>query len=177
MAIGHGFNGWRGLALAAGVLASQGLLAQQHQHQAGADTLVLGRYTSAQALPPEDLAEPLAVVVSMTFPRSTVTTVGDALRHALMRSGYRLAMEQPGVAAEFLALPLPESQRQVGAYRLLTVLETLTGPAWDWHSDRYRRIVWFTQPAAPEPVATTEPALDQAQLLAAEAPAVQATTE
>ncbi|CAN7764260.1 hypothetical protein LJR039_007230 [Pseudorhodoferax sp. LjRoot39] len=175
MAIGHGFNGWRGLALAAGVLASQGLLAQQQQ--GGADTLVLGRYTSAQAQPPEDLAEPLAVVVSMTFPRSTVTTVGDALRHALMRSGYRLAMEQPGVAAEFLALPLPESQRQLGAYRLMAVLETLTGPAWDWHSDRYRRTVWFTQPAAPEPVANVQPTLDQAQALASEGPAVQATTE
>lgn len=175
MSLGHGFNGWRvGLALAAGVLASQGLRAQQ---QLGADTLVLGRYTSAQAQPPEDLAEPLAVVVSMTFPRSTVTTVGDALRHALMRSGYRLAMEQPGVAAEFLALPLPESQRQVGAYRLMAVLETLTGPAWEWHSDRYRRTVWFTQPAPPEPVAATPPPLEQVQTFPVETPAAQATTE
>jgi type IV pili sensor histidine kinase/response regulator len=172
MSIRHGFNGWqKRLVLATGVLASNSLLAQQ---PVDADTLVLGRYTSAQAQPPEDMAEPLAVVVSMTFPRATVTTVGDALRHALMRSGYRLAMEQPGVAADFLALPLPESQRQVGAYRLMTILEALTGPAWDWHSDRYRRTVWFTQPAAQAPAAALEPRLEQAQAYAVETPAAQA---
>lgn len=175
MSIRHGFKGWRnGLAMAACVLASPSLLAQQ---SVDADTLVLGRYTSAQGQPPEDMAEPLAVVVSMTFPRATVTTVGDALRHALMRSGYRLAMEQPGVAADFLALPLPESQRQVGAYRLMTILETLTGPAWDWHSDRYRRTVWFTQPLEPQPVAVDEPQLEQAQTFAVETPAAQASTK
>ena len=174
MSLGLGFNGWRnGMALAAGVLVSQGLLAQQ---AIDADTLTLGRYTTAPAQPPADLADPLAVVVSITFPRSTVATVGDALRHALMRSGYRLAMEEPGVASDFLALSLPESQRQVGAFRLQAVLETLTGTAWTWHSDPYRRTVWFTQAAKPVSVAAQGASQERAQAISVDVPSGQVTS-
>ncbi len=115
------------------------------QNDVAPDQLVLGRYTTATAQPPADLALPLDVVVALSFPRSTVATVGDALTHALLRSGYRMSQAELGAPAlAFLALPLPESQRQVGPYRLQAVLDLLVGPAWNWHSDPYRRAVWFT---------------------------------
>lgn len=111
-----------------------------------AQTVVLSRYTTTAADPPAELAEPLQVVVSLSYPRSTVATVGDAVRHTLVRTGYRLAEAEallPEVVA-FLRLPLPESQRQIGPYRVLSVLDVLGGSAWVWHSDPRKRLVWLS---------------------------------
>lgn len=107
--------------------------------------VVLSRYTSTAADPPAELAEPLQVVVSLSYPRGTVSTVGDAIRHTLARSGYRLSMDAAAPdAATFLQLPLPESQRQIGPYRVQSVLDVLLGSAWQWHSDPRSRAVWFS---------------------------------
>lgn len=136
------------------------------QNDAGRDQLVLGRYTTAAAQPPAELSRPLEVVVALSFPRSTVVTVGDALTHALVRSGFRLSESDLGAqAVAFLALPLPESQRQVGPYRLQAVLDLLVGSAWDWRSDPYRRIVWFV-PVGAAASATPVPSADISQVQA-----------
>jgi conjugative transfer region protein (TIGR03748 family) len=75
-----------------------------------------------------------------------VQTVGQALDYTLMRTGYRLvdpsALEPQ--AARLLDMPLPESQRVVGPYRVRTVLEVLTGQNWRWNEDPLQRQVWFT---------------------------------
>lgn len=162
----HGMTGTH-LALALLATAAAGHVAAQND--VARDELVLGRYTTATAQPPADLARPLDVVVALSFPRSTVVTVGDALGHALLRSGYRMTQTELGAqAVAFLALPLPESQRQVGPYRLQAVLDLLVGPAWEWHSDPYRRAVWFT-PAGSTASMPQALQVPQAELSAAQA--------
>jgi conjugative transfer region protein (TIGR03748 family) len=147
---GHQIHGLQiGLAL----IAAAATASATAQLPVAADQLVLGRYTTAVSQPPAELSRPLDVVVALRYPRATVATVGDALQHTLIRSGYRLSQaDLTTQAAGFLTLPLPESHRQVGPYRLQAVLALLTGPAWRWHSDDQRRTVWFsTATAAPSP--------------------------
>ena len=76
----------------------------------------VGRYTTTVAAPPEAAARPLDVYVQLSYPRQTVQTVGDAVRHTLLRTGRRLV--EPSAlapqAAHLLNLPQPESQRDVG---------------------------------------------------------------
>jgi len=118
----------------------------------GGKETVLGRYSTSSAAPPPELAEPLEIVATVTFPRATVRTVGEAVRHMLARTGYRLhgnAMTTPPGVNEFLDLPLPESQRQIGPYRVRSILDVLLGSAWQWHSDPLKRVVWFS-PSSPD---------------------------
>lgn len=150
------------MLLVCGAAAWPAVLAQGLQDarlpQRGDGELLLGRYTTSQAQPPVELAQPLDVVVAITFPRSTVATVGEAVQHALLRSGYRMAhgdLAEP--AQRFLLLPLPESQRQVGPYRLQAVLDLLVGSAWHWHADHAQRRVWFSSLQAQAASATGLP--------------------
>lgn len=161
----HGPDPWRAhlrnlMLLVCGAAAWQAAAAQGAvaAPRSGGDELVLGRYTTSSAQPPSELAQPLDVVVAITFPRSTVATVGEAVQHALLRSGYRL--EQSGLAEpaqSFLRLPLPESQRQVGPYRLQAVLDLLVGSSWHWYADHAQRRVWFTGAPAQTASAAEEP--------------------
>ncbi|HVR48944.1 MAG TPA: hypothetical protein VMS38_04355 [Pseudorhodoferax sp.] len=168
------------MALALLAAATAGHVAAQND--AARNELVLGRYTTAMAQPPADLARPLDVVVALSFPRSTVVTVGDALAHALLRSGYRMTQTELGAqAVAFLALPLPESQRQVGPYRLQAVLDLLVGPAWQWHSDPYRRAVWFSPAGSaasvPQAMQVPQAELAAAQTFPVETPASSSTSK
>lgn len=144
----HGLVLAMGCALA-GAVQAQGLVD-------GGSMVVLGRYSIASAEPPEELSRPLDVVATVSYPRQTVRTVGDALRHTLERTGYRLAepAADGDVVLQFLALPLPESQRQLGPYRVRSLLDVLLGTAWSWHSDASTREVRVTPSggAAAEPL-------------------------
>ena len=79
----------------------------------------VGRYTTQAGAPTESLSDPLSVYAQLSYPRQTVNTVGEALAHTLVRTGFRLvpaeALEE--AARNFLALPLPESQRRMGPHR------------------------------------------------------------
>ncbi len=135
--------------------------------------VVLGRYSTQSAEPPLDAGEPLDVVAQLNFPRATVRTVGDAMQHTLLRTGYTLvdASELASEARLFLELPLPESQREIGPYRVTKVIDVLLGSTWRWHRDPLRRRLWFTvapayaalvqppSPLAPVPAATAVPAV------------------
>jgi type IV pili sensor histidine kinase/response regulator len=109
----------------------------------GGRSVVLGRYSSSSASPPDDLLEPIDAVVSITFPRQTVSTIRQAIDFTLLRSGYRFDDSRLDDAARyFLALPLPESQRQLGPYSLMTILRVLMGSAWQPAVNRqYRSVV------------------------------------
>ena len=122
----------------------------------GEGQMQVGRYTTTVAAPPETAARPLDVYVQLSYPRQTVQTVGDAVRHTLLRTGWRL------VEPSALNLPLPESQRVVGPYRARTVLEVLTGPNWQWHEDPIQRLVWFTV-KADQVAAVASPVADAQQ--------------
>ncbi len=119
--------------------------------------LVLGRYTTQAAEPPPGAGEPLDVVAQISFPRAQVRTIGDAVQHTLLRTGYTLAegVELAPEAGQFLTLPLPESQREVGPYRVQAILDVLLGPTWEWHRDPVRRRLWFT--VAPSYAALVQP--------------------
>ena len=105
----------------------------------------VGRYTTAAARPEAEASNPLDVYVQITYPRQTVSTVGDAIRHTLMRSGWNLVDRSAlsPQAVHLLTLPLPDSQRTLGPYSLRTVLNVLTGRTWAWKEDAVRRLVWF----------------------------------
>lgn len=132
------------MGMAIGVL---GWLAMPAQAQAVGDGSVrIGRYSTQQAAPVASASDPLAVFATITFPRQQVRTVGDAVRHTLLRTGWQMvdvAALSPE-ATRFLALPLPESQRVLGPYRVQDILDLLLGTTWQWHHDPVQRRLWFT---------------------------------
>lgn len=68
------------------------------------------------------------------------------MRHTLLRTGWQavdVAALSPE-ASRFLALPLPESQRMLGPYRVQDILDLLLGTTWQWHRDPVQRRLWFT---------------------------------
>ncbi len=102
------------------------------------------RYSIASLAPKEEEANPLAVIVSVTFPRGNVHTVGDAIRHLLVRTGYSLEDGQlDPLGARLLSLPLPESHRALGPYRVDSMLGVLLGKSWELQVDDVRRSVSF----------------------------------
>lgn len=130
----------------------------------------VGRYTTQPGAPVENLADPLSAFAQLSYPRQTVNTVGEALAHTLVRTGFRMVpAEALEVSARnFLALPLPESQRRMGPHRVSDLLKTLLGPAWQLHSDPVTRQVWFTRSASADTPAPQAPTVDESTL----APAV-----
>ena len=160
---------WMLGALAAGL--PQAVCAQTRLVDGGAEIQV-GRYSTLVSAPPSSEAAPLEVYARIGFPRSTVSTVGEALRHTLTRTGYRMVdpSSMDPVAVRFMDLPLPDSQREIGPYKVQDILQTLIGPAWKLLRDPVLRVVWFT--VAPgfeqyaQPVAAqTTPALLPAPVL------------
>ena len=104
----------------------------------------VARYTTAQAVPAAQASEPLAVMARIHFPRETVFTVGDAVRHTLLRTGWRLdEITLASDARNVLSLPLPDSQRTLGPYTVRTILQVLLGGSWVWCEDPVRRTVTF----------------------------------
>lgn len=119
----------------------------------GNKRLQVGRYTTTEALPQQNLNEPLALVAQLTYPREQVTTVGDAIDYTLLRTGYVL-VDPPSLttdARRFLDLPLPEAQRSLGPFSVQDMLNVLVGTAWRWHADHITRRVWFTLANTPAP--------------------------
>ena len=143
----------------------------------GGTEVVLGRYSTQSAEPPPDAAEPLEVVAQLSFPRAIVRTIGDALAHTLMRTGYTLVdpSELAPEARHFLALPLPESQREIGPYRVTLLIDVLLGGTWRWHRDPLRRRLWFT--VAPAYAALVQPPSALAPLASVPPAAVAAAPE
>lgn len=105
----------------------------------------VGRYTTTQAAPAAQASDPLSVYVRLSYPRQIVRTVGDAIDHTLVRTGWRLVDRTTlsPEAARFLQLPLPESQRTLGPYSVRTLLGVLLGDSWRWQEDPVQRQVWF----------------------------------
>lgn len=147
--------------------ASLALLAPCHASTLvdGNKRLMINRYTTAEAQPQQGLAEPLALVAQITFPREQVATVGEAIDYTLLRTGYALVDQQalPPDAKRFLGLPLPEAQRTLGPYSIQDMLAVLVGKAWSWHTDHVSRRVWFTlassqAPRRLQPIVSPQPA-------------------
>jgi type IV pili sensor histidine kinase/response regulator len=86
----------------------------------------------------------LLQVVDVSLPANMHATVGDALRHLLLHSGYSLCYGSAAVAALY-DLPLPAAHRQLGPLSLHDALLTLAGPAWDLQVDDVARHVCFVR--------------------------------
>jgi type IV pili sensor histidine kinase/response regulator len=93
-------------------------------------------------------------IVEVSMPPALDMSVGDALRHVLRRSGYRLC--EAGEAETLYALPLPAAHLHLGPLMLRHALSTLAGPVWELSVDDVSRTVCFQQRGAP--AAVREPA-------------------
>ena len=109
-------------------------------------------------------------VIEVSIPPTFDANVGDALRHVLLRTGYRLC--DTTEAAALYALPLPAAHLRLGPLPLRDALLALAGPAWELSVDDASRAVCFTRvtaarsagrvPAVPAPSTTeAEPAQPQ----------------
>ena len=104
----------------------------------------VARYSSVQALPTSEQADPLAGVVTISFPEP-VDSVGAAVVLALRTSGYRVADDAATqvVRTALFALPLPEAHRMLGPLPLRTLLKTLAGPGHRLIEDPVHRLITF----------------------------------
>jgi conjugative transfer region protein (TIGR03748 family) len=117
----------------------------------GADLIPVtrhGRYTLAELVPEPAQRDLLQQVVEVTIAAAFNATVGDAIRHVLLSSGYQLC--DTADAAPLYALPLPAAHMHLGPLMLRDALLTLAGPAWKLSVDDQARQVCF-QPATPKP--------------------------
>ncbi len=109
------------------------------------DLVQLSRYTTVAPEPLDNEDDPLATIVSIQFPRREVRTVGDAIRYLLLRTGYAFSeseQQDPAVVGVLLR-PLPESQRQLGTYKVEAMLKVLMGKSFVLHVDPLHRTISY----------------------------------
>lgn len=104
-----------------------------------------GRYTLIELVPQPAQRDLLQQAVEITIPPTLDATVGDAMRHVLLRSGYRLC--DGTEAAALYALPLPAAHLHLGPLLLRDALLVLAGPAWALSVDDRTREVCFNRSA------------------------------
>ncbi|WP_063465347.1 FimV/HubP family polar landmark protein [Ectothiorhodospira sp. BSL-9] len=105
----------------------------------------VGRYQTLAPIPTAEQVRPLSVIVDVRFPRRSVQTVGDAVRHLLPPSGFALAdaAYADPYRPVLLNQPLPEVHRHLGPLPLEQALATLAGEAWQVSLDPVHRLVSF----------------------------------
>lgn len=112
----------------------------------GPGELRVGRYTTVAGAPPDAQSNPLDAVVVLSFPRTQVKSVKDAVSYLLIRTGYRLTDTEllgPEVK-EILALQLPEVHRKMGPYSVRSALLVLLGTPFTLSTDPVRRQIAYT---------------------------------
>ncbi|HBO2188594.1 TPA: PilL N-terminal domain-containing protein [Pseudomonas aeruginosa] len=108
-----------------------------------------GRYTLVELAPAAAQRDLLQQVVDVSLPTDAHASVGDALRHVLKRSGYRLC-ESSAATRELYSLPLPLAHHRLGPMTARDALLTLAGPAWAMRvDDRLRQICFDRADPAP----------------------------
>ncbi len=105
-----------------------------------------GRYTLIEVLPEPAQRDLMQQVVEVTIPQQLDTHVGDAMRHVLRRSGYRLCETEE--ATSLYTLPLPAAHLRLGPLTLRDALLVLAGPAWELAVDDAVRQVCFVRNGA-----------------------------
>ena len=124
-----------------------------------------GRYTLVELVPEPAQRDLLQQAVEVSIPPALDASVGDAMRHVLLRSGYQLC--DAAEAATLYALPLPAAHLRLGPLMLRDALLTLAGPAWELSVDDSTRQVCFGRHGAPAFLsanpsgATSEPDADR----------------
>jgi len=108
-----------------------------------------GRYTLIELVPEFSQRDLLQQVIEVSIPPTLDASVGDAMHHVLLRSGYRLCDD--AAAKALYRLPLPAAHLHLGPLILRDALLTLAGPAWDLSIDDAARQVCFTRHPTPAP--------------------------
>lgn len=114
-----------------------------------------GRYTLVELDPTLAQQHLMEQVIDVTVPATPNVTVGDALHHVLLHSGYRLC-EGDAETDALAALPLPAAHIQLGPLTLRDALTVLAGPAMRLEVDETARRVCFDR--ADEPLEKALPA-------------------
>lgn len=117
-----------------------------------------GRYTLVELVPEPAQRDLMQQVVEITIPPALDASVGDAMRHALRHSGYRLC-ESPETELLY-ALPLPAAHLRLGPLVLRDALLTLAGPVWDVAIDDTSRQVCFRHQVTARTATLAAPAAD-----------------
>ncbi|OLU25489.1 hypothetical protein BVH03_17705 [Pseudomonas sp. PA15(2017)] len=102
-----------------------------------------GRYTLKSTTPTIAQEDLMAQIIEVTIPGSLKPTVGDALKHALSRSGYALTAPNNTTKVLF-SRPLPAAHYNLGPMKLRDTLQVLAGPAWKVQVDEVTRQVAFS---------------------------------
>jgi type IV pili sensor histidine kinase/response regulator len=100
-----------------------------------------GRYTLVELVPEPAQGDLLQQVIDISIPSAPQTTVGDALRYVLLRSGYQLCDTTD--TTSLYALPLPAAHAHLGPLTVRDALLVLAGPAWQLSVDDRNRQVCF----------------------------------
>lgn len=108
-----------------------------------------GRYTLVEVSALAGQEDLLQQVVDITMPQALTTSVGDALRYVLLRSGLSLC-DSPEIRT-LNTLPLPAADFHLGPLTLETALRLLAGPAWKLEVDDLARRVCFVPNSAAAP--------------------------
>lgn len=106
-----------------------------------------GRYTLVELGPDEAQHDLMFQVIEINVPPSIDASVGQALRHVLNRSGYRLCASMETMP--LYALPLPAAHLHLGPMTLRDALQTLGGKAWILLIDEESRQVCFAKSSRP----------------------------
>ncbi|MEX5685341.1 PilL N-terminal domain-containing protein [Pseudomonas silesiensis] len=109
-----------------------------------------GRYTLIELVPEFSQRDLLQQVIEISIPPTLDASVGDAMHHMLLRSGYRLC--DNATAKALYNLPLPAAHLHLGPLILRDALLTLAGPAWDLSTDDAARQVCFTRHSSAPPL-------------------------
>ena len=126
-----------------------------------------GRYTLVELVPEPAQRDLTRQVIEVSIPPTFDANVGDALRHVLLRTGYRLCDATEATA--LYALPLPAAHLRLGPLPLRDALLALAGPAWELSVDDASRAVCFTRvTTARAPSASPIPAAPASSAPAAE---------
>ena len=100
-----------------------------------------GRYTLVELAPEAGQRDLLQQTVEVSIPSMFDASVGAALRHVLLRSGFRLC--DSAEATTLYGLPLPAAHLRLGPLKLRDALLTLIGPAWEMSVDEANRQICF----------------------------------
>ncbi|WP_338524003.1 PilL N-terminal domain-containing protein [Pseudomonas batumici] len=116
-----------------------------------------GRYTLIELRPELAQLDLQHQIIDLRIPATPDTSVGDAMRYVLRRSGYQLCDGDPVLAALW-SLPLPAAHVRLGPLPLNKTLQLLAGNAWRLSiNERERQVCFIADTSVWEPSSGAQP--------------------
>lgn len=118
-------------------------LYSNHQAKSADDSVREGRYRLVRTSPTTSQLDLLSQIVIVNVPTQFNPTVGDAIRHSLVRTGFSLCPMTERNAALY-GSGLPASHYSIGPLHLRDALQVLGGPAWRVEVDEVKRTICYS---------------------------------